>query len=147
MTDSLQQFAGVAAEEHGLCVVTMLRPDATMAASVVNAGVMRHPGTGAEVAAFVARGIRKLEHLRANPNITIVARSGWRWTAVEGSAELFGPDDPQPGIDAEGLRLLLREVFTAAGGTHDDWDTYDRTMAEDRSAAVLITPARTYPRS
>jgi hypothetical protein len=43
------------------------------------------------------------------------------------------------------LRLVLRNVFTAAGGTHDDWDTYDRTLAEQRSAAVMITPIRTYP--
>ena len=36
------------------------------------------------------------------------------------------------------------DVFTAAGGTHDDWDTYDRVMAEERRAAVLVTPVRTY---
>ena len=28
-------------------------------------------------------------------------------------------------------RLLLREVFVAAGGTHDDWDGYDATMARN----------------
>ncbi len=32
----------------------------------------------------------------------------------------------------------------AAGGTHDDWDTYDRVMAEERRTAVLITPDRVY---
>ena len=37
-----------------------------------------------------------------------------------------------PGIDADRLQLLLREIFTAAGGTHDDWDTYDRVMAAER---------------
>jgi hypothetical protein len=42
------------------------------------------------------------------------------------------------------LRLLLRDVFQAAGGTHDDYDTYDRVMAEERRAAVLITPRRVY---
>jgi hypothetical protein len=40
---------------------------------------------------------------------------------------------------------LLREVFTAAGGTHDDWDTYDKAMAEERRTAVLIAPVRAYP--
>jgi len=50
-----------------------------------------------------------------------------------------------PGVDAERLRLLLREIFTAAGGTHDDWPTYDRTMADERRVAVLVTPARTRP--
>jgi hypothetical protein len=33
-------------------------------------------------------------------------------------------------------------VFTAAGGTHDDFDTYDRVMAAERRTAVLIRPAR-----
>ena len=42
------------------------------------------------------------------------------------------------------VRLLLRAIFTAAGGEHDDWDEYDRTMAEQRRAAVLIRPDRVY---
>ena len=45
------------------------------------------------------------------------------------------------------LRLLLREVFTAAGGTHDDWDAYDRVMREERRTAVLVTPTRVYGNS
>ena len=52
-----------------------------------------------------------------------------------------------PGIDAERLRLLLREIFSAAGGTHDDWDTYDRVMAAEHRTAVLITPQRVYTNS
>jgi hypothetical protein len=38
--------------------------------------------------------------------------------------------------------LLLREVFTAAGGTHDDWHAYDRTMRHERRTAVLVMPNR-----
>jgi hypothetical protein len=57
---------------------------------------------------------------------------------------LTGPDDPQPGVDAEALRLLLREIFAAAGGTHDDWAEYDRVMRDQRRTAVLITPTRVY---
>jgi hypothetical protein len=30
-----------------------------------------------------------------------------------------------------------------AGGTHDDWDAYDRAMADERRAAVLTAPTRT----
>lgn len=71
-------------------------------------------------------------------------RQGWRWATVEGTAELVGPDDPQPWSDDDGLRRLLRDVFTAAGGTHDDWDAYDRTMIEQRRTAVLVTPGRIY---
>ena len=66
---------------------------------------------------------------------------------MDGTSELIGPDDPADGVDAERLRLLLREVFTAAGGTHDDWDTYDRTMREERRTAVLVTPTRVYGNS
>ena len=41
-------------------------------------------------------------------------------------------------------RVLLRDIYTAAGGTHDDWDEYDRVMADERRVAVLVTPERTY---
>jgi hypothetical protein len=47
-------------------------------------------------------------------------------------------------VPDEELRLLLRAVFTAAGGTHDDWDTYDRVMREEGRVAVLVAPRRVY---
>ena len=143
--NDLAQFAELVPLDHGLCVVTTLRSDGTAQASVVNAGVLSHPLTSAPVVGLVAAGgSRKLQNLRADPRCTIVARAGWRWAAVEGSAQLVGPDDGHTDIDTEGLRLLLRSIFEAAGGTHDDWDTFDRVMAEERRAAVLITPRRTY---
>lgn len=37
--------------------------------------------------------------------------------------------------------MLLREVFSAAGGTHDGGDTYDAVMRDERRA-VLIDPTR-----
>jgi hypothetical protein len=97
------------------------------------------------VVALVARGgARKLGYLRASPRATVVLRAGWQWAAAEGPAELAGPDDGLDGIDAERLRVLLREIFVAAGGTHDDWDGYDRVMAQERRTAVLIRPERVY---
>jgi len=144
MTD-LADFAGLVGGDHGLAVVSVLRPDSTVSCSVVNAGVLRHPVTGEQAVAFVSRGdARRLGYLRAVPRVTVVLRAGWRWAAAEGPVQLCGPDDPVPGVDAEGLRLLLRAVFTAAGGTHDDWDTYDATMARERRTAVLVTPERVY---
>ena len=65
-------------------------------------------------------------------------RAGWRWAAVEEPVELAGPDDPLDGVDAE--RLLLREIYTAPGGTHDDFGAYDEAMAADRRVAVPVTP-------
>jgi PPOX class probable F420-dependent enzyme len=141
-------FARLVPLDHGLCVLSTLRRDGSIQASVVNAGVMSHPLTGVQVVALVAvGGARKLHHLRADPRATIVLRAGWQWATVEGDAEIIGPDDPHPDVDGEGLRILLRDVFTAAGGTHDDWDTYDRVMAEQRRAAVLLTPRRAYSHS
>lgn len=141
----LAHFSALALRDSGLVVVTTLRSDLTMQASVVNAGVFDHPVSGAPSVAFVAQGAsRKLANFRVRPQTTVVARSGWEWVAAEGAAEIIGPDDPAPGGDAESLRLLLREIFVAAGGSHDDWPTYDRVMADERRAAVFVTPRRVY---
>lgn len=139
----LEAFSDLVPGDHGLCVVSTLRTDGTIQSSVVNAGVLAHPVTGAQVVGLVAAGgTRKLANLRERPHASVVVRAGWSWAAVEGPAELAGPDDPLPGVDTERLRLLLREIFTAAGGTHEDWPTYDRVMAEERRTAVLVTPRR-----
>lgn len=144
MTD-VSAFAELVPLDHGLCVLSTLRGDGSVQASVINAGVLAHPLTGASVVGLVAiGGSRKLDNLRADPRATVVARAGWRWAAVEGTAQLIGPDDPLSDIDGDGVRLLLRDIFTAAGGTHDDWDAYDRVMAEEHRTAVLLGPVRTY---
>jgi hypothetical protein len=141
----ISPFTQLVGSDHGLAVVSVTRQDATIASSVVNAGVLSHPVTGAPAVGIVARGdARKLGYLRATPRATVVLRAGWQWAAAEGPAELAGPDDRLDGITAERLRVLLREIFTAAGGAHDDWDTYDRVMARERRTAVLITPERVY---
>jgi PPOX class probable F420-dependent enzyme len=130
--------------ESGLAVVATLRANGTIQSSLVNTGVLAHPSTGSQVLAFVTYGRVKLANLRARPQVTVTFRKGWQWATVEGTAELAGPHHPQPWLDPERLRLLLREVFTAAGGTHDDWAAYDRVMAEQGRAAVLITATRVY---
>jgi len=129
----------------GLTVVSTLRADNTIQASLVNAGVLQHPENGSPVLAFVTYGRVKLANLRARPQLAATFRDGWQWATVEGNAELAGPDDPQSWLtDADQLRLLLRNVFTAAGGTHDDWEAYDATMVEQRRTAVLVAPTRVY---
>jgi PPOX class probable F420-dependent enzyme len=141
----LEEFARLIQGDHGLVVVSTLRPDLTIQSSVVNAGVLAHPVTGDQVVGLVARGdSHRLAYLRARPRATVVVRAGWQWASVEGPVDLAGPDDPLSGVDAERLRVLLREIFTAAGGTHDDWSAYDRVMAEERRVAVLVTPARVH---
>jgi PPOX class probable F420-dependent enzyme len=141
---TLSEAVAIGAEQRYLCVVSTVRADGTIQSSVVNAGQMPHPVTGEEVLAFVTYGKAKLANLRARPQINVTFRAGGAWAAVEGAASLVGPDDPSPDFDAEKLRLLLREVFVAAGGTHDDWDAYDRAMVDSRRAAVFVTPTRVY---
>ena len=141
---TLHEAASLSSEESGLVVVSTLRADNTIQSSLVNAGILAHPKTGDNILAFVASGRVKLANLRARPQITATFRNGWQWAAVEGHAELLGPDDPQPWLDAEDQRLLLRAIFTAAGGEHDDWDEYDRVIARERRAVVLIAPTRVY---
>ncbi len=140
----LDAFAELSRKVNGLVFVSTLRADATIQSSLVNAGVMASPFGDQPVLAFVTYGQVKLAHLRARPQITATARDGWRWCTVEGHAALVGPDDPHQNVNDERLRLLLREIFVAAGGSHDNWDEYDRTMIEQHRAAVLITPSRVY---
>jgi PPOX class probable F420-dependent enzyme len=142
---TLDEVARLVGLDHGLAVVSTARSDATIQSSVVNAGVLEHPLRGAPILAFVSAGAAgRLRNLRARPRTTVVVRADWQWAAVEGPVELAGPDDPLDGIDAERLRVLLRDIFAAAGGSHDDWDEYDRVMANERRVAVLVDPERIY---
>lgn len=137
---NLETLRTYGAAEHWLAVLVTLRADGQPSTSVVNAGVLPHPVTGADTVAFVARGATaKLANLRRDPRATLVFRSGWEWVAVRGPVELVGPDDELPGVD---LPVLLRDIYHAAGGNHDDLDVYDREMAADRRTAVLLAPDR-----
>jgi PPOX class probable F420-dependent enzyme len=141
---TLHDAIEIGRKERYLAVVATVRADATIQSSVVNAGVLAHPHSGDEVAAFVTYGRAKLANLRARPQVTVTFRADWAWAAVEGRAELIGPDDPYPGVDEDRLRRLRREVFVAAGGTHDDWASYDRIMAEQGRTVVLVNVTRVY---
>ena len=140
--DRVREMVG---RENGLAVVFTSRADGTGQASIVNAGVLEHPVSGDPVVGLVARGdTLKHRHLRKRPHMTVVFRVGWEWVAVEGDVDLAGPDDELDGFDQAKVPQLLRDVFTAAGGSHDDWDEYDRVMAEERRLAVLVQPDRVY---
>ena len=133
----------IGSQDSYLAVAVTTGADGSPQVSVVNAGVVDHPITGEPRVALVARGDSvKLTNLRRHPQASLVFRAGWDWVAVSGPAELAGPDDPVDGLDAEGLRRLLRDVFHAAGGHHDDLEEYDRVMAAERRTAVLVTPER-----
>ena len=142
---TLAQAAALAEAENGLAIVSTIRADATVQASLVNVGLLTHPDTGRLALGFVTYGKVKLRNLRARPQLAVTFRNGWRWATVEGRAELAGPDDSRPWLaDTEQLRMLIREVYSAAGGTHDDWNEFDRVMAAQRRTVVLVEPTRVY---
>ena len=136
----LELVMRLCAGDHGLAVIAVARPSGTVHTSVVNAGVLADPDTGQPCVGFVARGdAKKVDHLRRSGRVAVVFRSGWEWATVEGPARIIGPGDRT----ADELAILLRDVFKGAGGTHDDWDEYDRVMAAEGRVAVLVEPART----
>ncbi len=137
----LEDVARIAAGDHHLAVFTVARPDGSVQASVVSAGVIADPVDGAPgVAAVLAGGSRKLELLRRRGLATVVFKVGGDWAAVSGRVRLVGPDDGTDlGLD---VPETLRAVFRAAGGTHEDWAEFDRVMATERRCAAFVRAER-----
>jgi PPOX class probable F420-dependent enzyme len=135
----LQLVRDISAANGGLAVVSATRADGTIHSSLVNAGVADHPAGGPAVATVVRSDARKLALWRARPLATVTFSHRWQWVSVEGTVTIYGPDD----LGHPDLPGLLRTVFAAAGGSHDNWDEYDRVMAAERRAVVAIAPTRT----
>lgn len=130
-------------QETGLATVSTTQADGRVLSSIVNCGVIDHPLTGETWVALVARGAAaRVGHVRRGSDVTISVRRGWSWVAVTGPADLIGPSDIPAGMTDDDVRLVLRDIYSAAGGVHDDWDEYDRVMAEDKRIAMLVSPER-----
>ncbi len=130
-------------QKDSLAVVTTVKTDGTIHASVVNAGVLDDPVTEEPRVGLVAvGGARKLQHLRASGRAAVVFRHGPDWVAVEGPVQLVGPQDQLEGFSRVQLPMLLRRVFVAAGGSHQDWDEFDRVMEAEGRTVVLVSPDR-----
>ncbi len=133
----------VGAAGHWLAVVSTTRPDGSVHSSLVNAGPLDDPFTAEPVIGLVVRGdARKLVFFRSSGRAAVTFHHGWEWVSLEGPVTIAGPDDAAEGVAPASVPGLLRAVFRAAGGTHEDWDEYDRVMAAERRTAVLIHPAR-----
>lgn len=130
--------------DHGLATVSIARADGTVHSTLVNAGLTTHPVNGSDVVAFVVHGSAyKLKLLAERPHATVGWRVDWNWAAIDGPVELCGPKHALEGVDPDDLPGLLRQVFTDAGGSHDNWAEYDRVMATERRTVVLVKPTRT----
>ena len=139
----IEEVRAYLAKEHGLATVSTTQADGRVLSSVANCGVINHPITGAPCVALVSvGGAARLGHVRRGSQITIAIRRHWAWRSVTGPADIIGAGDLPDGLDTEALRLLLREVFQAASGTHDDFDEFDRVMADEGRVAVFVAPER-----
>src|SRR6202012_3123226 len=96
---TLDDAVALAADESGLAVISTVRSDGTVQASLVNVGLLPHPASGEPVLGFTTYGKVKLANLRARPQLAVTFRNGWQWATAEGRAELVGPDDVQPGLE------------------------------------------------
>lgn len=129
--------------ETGLAAVSTVQADGRVLSSVVNCGVVSHPITGQETVALVSRGgAARIGHVRRGSEMTVLVRRGWQWVGVTGPCDMIGPDDLPADFSAEQLRVLLQDIYKAAGGEHDDYDEYDRAMVEDGRIAVFVQPDR-----
>lgn len=143
MPVDLEAVRRLAADAHHLAVVATTRPDGSVHASLVSAGVIDDPVTGEpSVGLVVGGGTAKLRHLRRTGRATMVFQAGPRWASAEGPVRIAGPADLGGGVPAADVPALLRVVFVAAGGTHDDWAEYDRVMAAEGRTAVFVRADR-----
>jgi hypothetical protein len=143
MTGDLELVRRLSAADQGLAIISTTRRDGSVQSSLVNAGVFDHPVTKEPTVAFVARGdAYKLKLMASSGRANAVFRAGWQWVSVEGPIDVIGPDQPRAEFPPDGIPQLLRDIFTAAGGSHDNWAEYDRVMAEEHRTAVFISPAR-----
>ena len=138
--NDVRNFLG---EETGLSTISTTQAGGRVLSSIVNCGVMDHPVTGEPTVAMVSRGnAARIGHIRRGSEVTVAVRRGWAWVSVTGAADLVAPNELAPGMDADGYRMLLREIFTACGGTHDNWAEYDQAMIDDGRIAVFVNPDR-----
>jgi hypothetical protein len=142
----LDRARRLASAEGGLAVVVTQRADGSAHASVVNAGVLDHPVTGASVIGFVVQGLSrtKVANLRREPRATVVFRSGWEWVTAEGRVDLLGPGDVACMPWPESKRVFHAVYVAAIGGTEGDWAASDTAIETEGHVAVLVHPDRVY---
>ena len=139
----IEIFSNYLSEETGLATVSTTQADGRVLSTVVNCGMIKHPLTGGTCVAFVSGSkAARLRHIDRGAQVTVNVRRGWVWSSATGPADLIRPESLPESIDEEQMRLLLREVFHAAGGVHDDLEEYARAMAQEARVVVCVTPER-----
>ena len=126
-------------ETHHRGVIATRRPNGATHSSIVVVGA--YEGNAAFVSVYPRS--QKIRNLRRDPNCTVLGVTDhWReWVSVEGQANLFDYNN----MDAEEMRVMLREVYMACSHTeHPDWEEYDQAMIDQEAVIVLVKPERVY---
>ena len=126
-------------ETHHRGVIATRRPNGATHSSIVVVGA--YEGNAAFVSVYPRS--QKIRNLRRDPNCTVLGVTDhWReWVSVEGQATLFDYNN----MDAEEMRVMLREVYMACSHTeHPDWEEYDQAMIDQEAVIVLVKPDRVY---
>ena len=133
-TDEARRFLS----DNHMSVLSTTRRDGGTQMSIVTAGLY---GDGMAFTTTVDRA--KYKNLRRHPRASLLVSKNdwWGYLVLEGEATVLAPDN----TDADELRLALRDVYRAAADReHPDWDEYDRAMADEGRAAVIIVPEKVY---
>ena len=126
-------------ETHHRGVIATRRPNGATHSSIVVVGA--YEGNAAFVSVYPRS--QKIRNLRRDSNCTVLGVTDhWReWVSVEGQATLFDYNN----MDAEEMRVMLREVYMACSHTeHPDWEEYDQAMIDQDAVIVLVKPERVY---
>ena len=110
----LADYATLGAEEHGLTVVSTARADGSIQSSLVNAGVLPHPVTGADVLGFVTYGRAQHEQGEVVQAGGVGARAeehAVRGGGSDGTEVEEGPQEPGRRPDAGRVGLVVHGVL------------------------------------
>ena len=124
-------------QENHFSVVTTFRRSGAAQMSIMEVGPYK------EGIAFTVLGVTaKLANLRRDPRCTVLTvRQDWSgYVVVEGKAVVHDWDNTDP----ETMRVMLRDVYEAAGGRHPDLEEYDRVVRAERRPLVVVTPDHIY---
>jgi len=133
----LALFERLAAGDNHLGILATTRADGSVHASLVNIGVLPDPVDGSAAVGLVAQGGSvKLALLRRSGRAIVVVKRGYEWASAAGGVRLIGPDDRSE-LDAQ-VPEVIRSVYRAAGGSHEDWQEFDRVMRDERRCAVFV---------
>ena len=134
LADSVKEFVS----GNHQAVLTTFRKSGAAQMSIVTVGAF-----GEGVGFTTTEDRAKLHNLVRDSRCSLLVSKSdwWGYVVLEGRAKVMRRGES----DDDELRDALRGIYRSASGEeHPDWDDYDRAMAADRRAAIIVVPERVY---